>query len=82
MSRGDDAASPRYIFTKLSPVARRLFNKADESVLEYVVDEGQQVEPVFYTPALPVALLNGVRGIGSGFPSSSQLSTHPRYNAS
>jgi len=83
MSRGDDAANPRYIFTKLSPAARQLFQKDDESVLEYVVDEGQQVEPVFYTPSLPVALLNGVfEGLEVEFPLSSPHTTRLMLSAS
>lgn len=41
---GVDSASPRYIFTSLSPLARMLFPEADDPQLKYLVEDGQQVE--------------------------------------
>jgi len=38
---GKDAASARYIFTKLSPMAQTLFPKADEPLLSYTEEDGQ-----------------------------------------
>jgi len=67
LAGGKDAASSRYIFTRLSPVTKRIFHPADNSVLKYVVDDGQQVEPEFYVPVLPMILVNGAEGIGTGF---------------
>lgn len=67
--RGDDAASPRYVFTQLAPTTRALFPAADDPVLEVVVEEGMEVGPSFYCPCLPTVLLNGARGIGTGFSS-------------
>jgi len=64
---GDDAASPRYIFTRLQPYTRRLFPAADDGVLRWLEEEGVRVEPEWYAPTLPVALLNGVAGIATGF---------------
>ena len=67
LAGGKDAASARYIFTRLAPLTRKIFDPADNSVLEYVVDDGQRVEPVCYVPVVPMILVNGAEGIGTGF---------------
>jgi DNA topoisomerase-2 len=72
---GSDSASERYIFTQLSPVARYIFPEADDAVLNYLDDDGSEVEPEWYAPILPFALLNGQLGIGTGFSTSI-----PSYN--
>jgi len=67
---GDDSASERYIFTLLNPLTRYLFPEADDAVLSYLNDDGTIVEPEFYVPILPFALMNGISGIGTGFSCS------------
>nr|P30190.1 RecName: Full=DNA topoisomerase 2; AltName: Full=DNA topoisomerase II [Trypanosoma cruzi]AAA85575.1 DNA topoisomerase II [Trypanosoma cruzi]prf//1923363A DNA topoisomerase II [Trypanosoma cruzi] len=67
---GNDHAAARYIFTKLSSLARILFPSEDEPLLDYVTEEGQQVEPNHYVPILPLLLCNGSVGIGFGFASN------------
>ena len=67
LAGGKDAASSRYIFTRLAPQTRKIFNPSDNAVLSYVMDDGQQVEPEFYAPVLPMILVNGSEGIGTGF---------------
>ena len=67
---GKDAASPRYIFTQLSPVVDALFRPEDDQILTYVEDEGVSVEPVYYFPTLPLVLINGSEGIGTGYSTS------------
>jgi DNA topoisomerase II len=42
---GKDAASARYIFTRLAPLTRHLFNEADDALLSYLNEEGQTIEP-------------------------------------
>jgi DNA topoisomerase-2 len=64
---GKDAASPRYIFTRLASMTRKIFDPADDAVLKYVVDDGQTVEPEWYAPIVPMVLVNGAEGIGTGF---------------
>ena len=64
---GDDSASERYIFTLLNPLTRFLFPEPDDAVLTYLNDDGTQVEPEFYVPIIPFALINGISGIGTGF---------------
>lgn len=64
---GKDAASPRYIFTHLSEKTRSIFLKDDENILEYNTDDGQEIEPKFYVPSIPMILVNGSIGIGTGY---------------
>ena len=64
---GDDSASERYIFTQLNPITRSIFPEADDAVLTYLDDDGTLVEPEFYAPIIPFALVNGISGIGTGF---------------
>ena len=73
---GDDAASERYIFTQLNPLARLIFPEADDAVLKNINDDGTIVEPEYYVPILPFCLVNGVSGIGTGF-STDIPSFHP-----
>jgi len=64
---GDDSASERYIFTQLNPVTRYIFPETDDAVLTYLEDDGYSVEPMHYVPIVPLLLINGSKGIGTGF---------------
>ena len=64
---GKDAASERYIFTCLNPLTRDIYKKEDENILEYLEDDGTPVEPIYYAPIIPMILVNGSKGIGTGF---------------
>ena len=64
---GKDSASERYIFTQLNKLARLIFRSEDDAVLTYLDDDGQSVEPIYYVPIIPMALVNGTKGIGTGF---------------
>jgi len=66
---GKDASQTRYIFTKLTKSARQLFDPRDDPVLQYLDDDGKQIEPEYYVPILPTVLVNGTEGIGTGFSS-------------
>lgn len=72
---GKDAASARYLFTRLSPITRFLFPKDDDKLLDYLNEDGQQIEPTWYMPIIPTVLVNGSEGIGTGW--SSYI---PNYN--
>ena len=75
IQNGKDSASPRYIFTRLSVLTSELFNSDDNDNLKYLDDDGQSIEPERYYPILPVILINGTIGIGTGW------STYiPQYN--
>ena len=72
---GSDCASARYIYTRLSPFARRVFSSLDEPLLTYNTDDDRQIEPEMYVPVVPLVLINGADGIGTGWSSSI-----PNYN--
>jgi len=67
---GKDSAAPRYIFTYLSKITSILFNKDDTPLLKQNVDDGELIEPVYYMSTLPIILINGTTGIGTGWSSS------------
>lgn len=67
LSGGSDAASPRYIFTYLSPIARLLFPEVDDVILSHREDDGQTIEPYYFAPIIPLLLINGAQGIGTGW---------------
>ena len=62
-----DFASPRYIFTYLAELTRLIFRPEDEPILNYLDDDGTYVEPEYYVPIIPMILVNGGEGIGTGF---------------
>merc|ERR1712223_458498 len=64
---GKDHASPRYIFTQMSPLTRLVFHPKDDPLLNYRQDDGMSVEPDWYLPILPMVLVNGADGIGTGW---------------
>ncbi|CAI0404684.1 unnamed protein product [Linum tenue] len=64
---GKNAASARYIHTCLSIITRFLFPKDDDCILDYLEDDGQSIEPTWYMPILPMVLVNGSEGIGTGW---------------
>ncbi|OSS53917.1 hypothetical protein B5807_01170 [Epicoccum nigrum] len=72
---GSDAASARYTYTRLSPFARKLFHAQDDALLKYGESDGKQIEPEMFVPVLPMILVNGSSGIGTGW--SSEI---PNYN--
>ncbi len=63
----NDAASPRYIFTKLTDVAKKVFDNRDSQLLKYLDSDGMSIEPEWFVPIIPIILVNGTIGIGSGF---------------
>ncbi|KAF9767745.1 DNA topoisomerase 2 [Fusarium sp. DS 682] len=75
LAGGSDAASPRYIHTRLSPFARKIFPVLDEPNLEHQYDDGSKIEPKIYAPVIPMILVNGADGIGTGWSTSI-----PNYN--
>ena len=64
---GKDQASARYIFTQLSPVTKLLFPSYDNPLLTYQNEEGSYIEPHWYIPIIPMVLVNGADGIGTGW---------------
>lgn len=61
------ASAGRYIYTKPSPVLRKMFMPDDDLILEHLDEDGDIIEPKFYLPILPNILINGSEGMGTGF---------------
>jgi DNA topoisomerase-2 len=72
---GKDSAASRYIFTKLNELTRLIFRPEDDPILEYLDDDGFMIEPKYYIPIIPMLLVNGTEGIGTGW--STDI---PKYN--
>ncbi|RVE40121.1 hypothetical protein evm_015229 [Chilo suppressalis] len=72
---GKDSASPRYIFTLMSPLTRLIFHPHDDPLLVHEFEDNQKIEPVHYLPIIPMVLVNGAEGIGTGW--STKI---PNYN--
>jgi DNA topoisomerase-2 len=64
---GSDAASARYIFTRLSSLALSLFNKNDKPLLTYLNEDGISIESEWYCPVIQNVLVNGVSGVEAGY---------------
>lgn len=67
LAGGKDNASPRYIFTCLNKLADIIFNPIDREIADYQTDDGMLIEPKYYVPILPMILVNGADGIGTGW---------------
>ncbi|CAI2366138.1 unnamed protein product [Moneuplotes crassus] len=64
---GKDAASARYIHTKLAPITDKIFHPHDKFLLKYLTEDGHSIEPQYYVPVIPMVLVNGSEGIGTGW---------------
>ena len=60
------AAASRYIKTKLGKNFRALFKKEDDILFDHIISNNQQVEPKYFIPMLPLVLINGAEGMGTG----------------
>ena len=63
--RSQDAASPRYLYVRHSKYTDLW--KTDYDLLEYEEEEGQQVEPKYYLPIIPVILAQRQEGMAPGY---------------
>ena len=75
LSNGSDASSPRYIYTLLSKLALLIFKEEDFNILTNQYEDGDEIEPEYYIPIIPMILVNGGIGIGTGFSTNI-----PQYN--
>ena len=74
---GSDSSSPRYIYTLISQLTKLIFKEEDNCILNYLSEDGQKIEPNYYIPIIPMILVNGGVGIGTGFSTNI-----PLYNPS
>jgi len=68
-----EASASRYIETKMSGHFRKVYKKDDNLILNYKSSDGMKIEPNYYLPILPMVLVNGVHGIGTGYASKIML---------
>ena len=64
-----DSAQPRYIHTKLTDLSNLIYNKLDTPLLNNQYDDELPIEPEYYMPIIPMVLVNGTEGIGTGWSS-------------
>jgi DNA topoisomerase-2 len=64
---GKDASQPRYIYTLMNMLTSSIFKNNDFNILKYKNEDGDTIEPEYYLPILPMILVNGAIGIGTGF---------------
>ena len=75
LENGDDGSSGRYIFTKPEMYTRYIFPEEDDEYLPNIEHDGDIIEKHNYIGVIPMILINGSSGIGTGFSS-----TVPQYN--
>lgn len=64
---GKDAAETRYSYTRPEMIVPYILREEDQPILKYIIDEGEEVEPESYYPIIPMILVNGAQGIGTGY---------------
>jgi len=65
---GADASGARYISTFLQAFVQILFQSEDSKLLiKNRSDENKEIEPRFYIPIIPMVLVNGCSGMGTGY---------------
>ena len=66
---GRKAGQPRYIHTYPMPIVASIYDKKDTKILNHKDEEGKKIEPEQYLPKVPMILINGATGIGTGWSS-------------
>lgn len=61
-----EASSPRYIYTRPSSYMRQYIRTEDECILEHRYEDGDKAEPIYFLPVLPMWIVNGAIGVGTG----------------
>ena len=67
---GSDHSSARYLETRPSIVFPYVFREEDHKLLKLLDDRGKEIEPEFMLPTIPMHLINGSEGIGTGWSTS------------
>ena len=78
MMNGDDSGSSRYIKVALAPITKYIFRDEDSIILKFLEEGGERSkEPATYYPIIPMSVINGLIGIGTGYSTKT-----PSYNPS
>lgn len=62
-----DASSSRYISAGVAKIISLIFRKEDNGILDYNYAGEERLEPKFFLPVIPMLLVNGAQGIGTGY---------------
>ena len=62
-----EASADRYIFTCKEKYLDNIFNPEDNENLIVQIFEGDEIEPKYYIPVIPMLLVNGSLGLTTGF---------------
>ena len=54
----------------LSSLTRKIYPPSDDCQLVYNYEDNSRIEPEWYCPILPMVLVNGAEGIGTGYSTS------------
>jgi hypothetical protein len=63
---GADASQPRYPFTRPEKWLNYVFKSEDFPLMTMTEDEGLTCEPLTFLPIIPMGLVNGCLGVGTG----------------
>lgn len=63
---GANHAAGRYFHTKLEDITRAIYPPEDLPILTQKVEAGETVEYKYFVSVIPMALINGATGVGSG----------------
>jgi len=64
---GGDHGAPRYVGATLNRISRDIFPSSDDELVDYKMEDNESVEPYYYVPIIPIVLVNGARGLGTGW---------------
>lgn len=64
---GEDAASAGCLYTELNSLSGILFSSLDNPFLSCLYEDNLKIEPLYYAPVIPMALVNGVEVNGAEF---------------
>lgn len=64
---GKDCGGARYCSTSPEWWLNYVFKKEDDALLEYEIEDGEKAEPRFMLPIVPLQVINGSNGIGTGW---------------
>lgn len=64
---GEDHANARYTHTYLNSLVSKIFREEDTPILGNLIDDGHVIEPEYFAPIIPMVLVNGASGMGTGY---------------
>jgi DNA topoisomerase-2 len=72
---GQDHSAPRYLEASIPEYTKSIIMSEDKGILNLLEEDGHLIEPENFKPIIPIVLVNGADGIGTGYSTSI-----PKYN--